>query len=231
MYNNLIVISDNLREFYTDKFPQKFIYQIPIIVDMKRFKNKRVLNSNSPKLITYIGFMGDNKDGIETLIDAVFLLKKSFSNFLLQLIGTASESELSLLQNKVKLLGLEEKVLFLGKKNADEIPHFLSDSNILVLARPNNNQAKAGFPTKLGEYLAAGKPVVITKTGEIPKYLQHKVSAYLTEPDNAFDFAEKLLDALTDQNAEKIGQEGLKVAENNFDYSIYSAQLLNLVQK
>jgi len=231
MYNNLIVISDNLREFYTDKFPQKFIYQIPIIVDMKRFKNKQVLNSNSPKLITYIGFMGDNKDGIETLIDAVFLLKKSFSNFLLQLIGTASESELSLLQNKVKLLGLEEKVLFLGKKNADEIPHFLSDSNILVLARPNNNQAKAGFPTKLGEYLAAGKPVVITKTGEIPKYLQHKVSAYLTEPDNAFDFAEKLLDALTDQNAEKIGQEGLKVAENNFDYSIYSAQLLNLVQK
>jgi glycosyltransferase involved in cell wall biosynthesis len=230
MYDNLIVISDNLREFYKDKFPQKFMYQIPIIVDMERFKNRPILNSSGPKLITYIGFMGDNKDGIENLIDAVFLLKKSFTNFLLQLIGTASENELSLLQNKVKLLGLEKNVLFLGKKNTDEIPNFLSHSNILVLARPNNNQAKAGFPTKLGEYLAAGKPVVITKTGEIPKYLQHKVSAYLAEPDDVCDFAEKLLDALTDQNAEGIGHEGLKVAANNFDYKIYSAQLFNLIQ-
>ena len=49
---------------------------------------------------------------------------------------------------------------------------------MLVLARPDNIQAKGGFPTKLGEYLATGNPVVVTKVGEIPNYLIDGVNAF-----------------------------------------------------
>ena len=101
----------------------------------------------------------------------------------------------------------------------------------MVLARPNNSQAKAGFPTKLGEYLASSKPVVITKTGEIPKYLVDKQSAYLAEPDDVGDFAARVIFALEDVNAEKIGATGYEVANRNFNYKLYGKELLEIVRK
>ncbi|MEO7835038.1 MAG: glycosyltransferase family 4 protein, partial [Ginsengibacter sp.] len=121
-------------------------------------------------------------------------------------------------------------ISFLGRKTAKEIPKILCDSDILVLARPDNNQAKAGFPTKLGEYLASGKPVVITDTGEVSRYLSNNISAYLARPDDVKDFAEKILFALSDQNASKIGRKGFEIAKENFNYQLYGNQILKIVR-
>jgi glycosyltransferase involved in cell wall biosynthesis len=134
------------------------------------------------------------------------------------------------LRNKVKILNLSNTISFLGKKNSEEIPAILLESDLLVLARPDNSQAKAGFPTKLGEYLASGKPVVITTTGEIPKYLRHNESAYLAIPGNIRDFAEKINYALSDKNSEVIGKKGYEIANNNFNYQLYGNIIFNILQ-
>lgn len=89
------------------------------------------------------------------------------------------------------------------------------------MARPNNRQAKGGFPTKLGEYLATSKPVVLTKVGEIPLFLTDGVNAYLSEPDNAESFAKKLDEALSNQKeARKVGLNGRHLADTVFNYRI-----------
>ena len=229
MYHNIIVISDNLNSFYSSRFPKDRIFQIPILVDMNRFKNLEQ-KVHSGKIITYIGYMGGNKDGLENLIAAMAFVKNKDSKTVLHLVGSAPEKDMIHLRNKVKTLGLCKTITFLGKKNAEEIPSILLNSDLLVLARPNNNQAKAGFPTKLGEYLACGKPVVITITGEIPKYLKDMESAYLSKPDDIHDFADKINYALSDKNAEKIGKEGFKIANNNFNYQLYGKRLFDLLQ-
>lgn len=229
MYNEIIVISDQLNSFYSSIFPKDKIIQIPILVDLDRFKNVE-LREHSGQIITYIGYMGGNKDGIENLIAAMALVKKKNEKTTLQLVGSAPEKDMIRLKNKVKKLGLYDTVIFLGKKNAEEIPSILLNSDFLVLARPNSSQAKAGFPTKLGEYLACSKPVIITMTGEIPKYLTDKESAYLSEPDDIADFADKLVYALSDENAEKIGREGYKIASNNFNYQLYGRKLFDFLQ-
>jgi glycosyltransferase involved in cell wall biosynthesis len=229
MYDQLIVISDFLKSFYSEIFP-KVIYQIPILVDMKRFGNADEKKYRKNSIITYVGSMGGNKDGLEDLIDAMAIVKEKDNKFQLLLIGSAPDKDLIGLKNKVDALGLTEMILFLGKKKIEEIPFFLENSDILVLARPDNNQAKAGFPTKLGEYLASAKPVVITRTGEIPKYLKHNFSAYLTNPDDVEDFANKVIYALSDKNSEAIGKRGYEVANNCFNYELYGKKILNIVK-
>jgi len=229
MYNNVIVISDQLNYFYSSILPKDRIIQIPILVDLDRFKNVE-LKEHPGKIITYVGYMGGNKDGLENLIDAMALVKKKNEKVTLQLVGSAPEKDMIRLKNKVKTLGLNDTITFLGKKNAEEVPSILLNSDFLVLARPNSSQAKAGFPTKLGEYLASGKPVIITITGEIPKYLTDKESAYLSKPDDIVDFADKLVYALSDENAEKIGREGYKIARNNFNYQLYGKKLFDFLQ-
>lgn len=229
MYHNIIVISDHLNSFYSSMFPKDRIFQIPILVDMNRFKNVET-KVHSGKIITYIGYMGGNKDGLENLISSMTFVTNKNKKTVLHLVGSAPEEDMIRLRNKVKTLGLCDTVIFLGKKNAEEIPSILLNSDLLVLARPDNKQAKAGFPTKLGEYLASAKPIVITITGEIPKYLKDKESAYLSKPDDIHDFADKINYALSDKNAEKIGKEGFKIANNNFNYQLYGKKLFELLQ-
>ena len=230
MYDNLIVISDVLNSFYSEIFPKNKIFQIPILVDMKRFSQKPERTNHERNLITYVGSMGGNKDGLENLIESMVIIKQKSNNTRLQLIGTAPDKDFIRLKNKVIELGLTETILFLGKKKFDEIPLILENSDILVLARPDDNQAKAGFPTKLGEYLASSKPVVITTTGEIPKYLKNNFSAYLAKPDDIEDFANQVIYALSDENSESIGKRGYEVADKNFNYQLYGKEILNIIQ-
>ncbi len=230
MYDRLIVISDYLNSFYSEIFPKNNIFQIPILVDMKRFSQKPKRKNPEKKLITYVGSMGGNKDGLENLIEAMAIIKEKTNNVVLQLIGTAPDKDFLRLKNKVIDLSLTDSIVFLGKKKVEEIPMLLGNSDILVLARPDNNQAKAGFPTKLGEYLASSKPVVITTTGEIPKYLKNNFSAYLAKPDDIQDFANQVIFALSDENSKNIGERGYEVANNYFNYEIYGKQVLKIIQ-
>jgi len=99
-----------------------------------------------------------------------------------------------------------------------EALRIMSKARCLVLARPDSQQARAGFPTKLGEYLALGRPVVVTKVGEMPRFLEDGRTAYLVEPGNVESFANKLREVFADkEKAEKIGLAGKGVAKSCFD--------------
>ena len=174
--------------------------------------------------------MGGNKDGLEDLIEAMAIIKEKDRSTQLQLAGSAPKNDLLRLKNKIKNLNLDDTIFLLGRKNPEEIPCLLSNSDLLVLARPGNKQAEAGFPTKLGEYLASAKPVVITITGQIPKYLKDNISAYLAKPDDIEDFAEKVIFALSDKNSESIAKKGYEVAKENFSYKLYGKEILGMIQ-
>lgn len=230
LYSGVIVISDFLYEYYSTFLSQRKIFQIPILVDIERFGHPLPIIPNKIKTITYIGSMGDNKDGLPDLIESMSFLKNKYSEFKLQLVGQAAKKEINYLKNKVAVLDLNENVQFLGRKELNEIPEILQRSDVLVLARPSNPQSKAGFPTKLGEYLATGKPVVITRTGEISRFLKDRESAYLVNPGNPQAFSDKILEALSDPQNEKVGRNGFSVAYNNFNYKLYGKKLIEIIK-
>jgi len=93
------------------------------------------------------------------------------------------------------------------------VPGVLAGADVLVLPRSLGEFSQAGFPNKLGEYLASGRPVVVTKVGDIPNYLVDGQSAFLVDPDDCDAFARALVSALTDPaQAEVIGARGQAVA-------------------
>jgi glycosyltransferase involved in cell wall biosynthesis len=224
MYNGIIVISDYLNNYFSAIYPKNKIFQIPILVDINRF-NEIPKTRNNEKIITYIGYMGVNKDGLNNLIEAISIVKREFQPFKVQLVGYGPQKDVDEIKRNITDLQLNDVVVFLGTKPASEIPEILLNSDLLVLARPNSSQAKAGFPTKLGEYLASKKPVVITRTGEIAKYLVDNENAYVVEPDNNESFAKKIIYALQDPKANSIGLNGFLVADANFNYKAYKKKL------
>ena len=138
--------------------------------------------------------------------------------------GGLSEEKDGVETLKVACRGFNLKILN-GMAHEDVI-RIMSRARCLVLARPDSLQARAGFPTKLGEYLALGRPVVVTTVGEIPRYLKDGESAYLVAPGDVNLLTEKISEVFADPiRAERIGRTGKEVALQNFDYKVHVEKL------
>jgi glycosyltransferase involved in cell wall biosynthesis len=48
------------------------------------------------------------------------------------------------------------------------------------------------FPTKMGQYVAAGRPIVTAGVGEVPSYLKHGETALFYQPGSVENMAEQI---------------------------------------
>ncbi len=229
--SGLFVISNPLREYYENLGidPSK-IHVLNMTVDVERFKNIKKAACRE-KYIAYCGNVSNNKDGVDILIKSFALVCKKRPDIKLYIIGkTPSQTEASDNFRLIKSLGIEERIVFTGVVSSEQMPQLLKDAMVLALARPDNLQAKYGFPTKLGEYLLTENPVVVTSVGDIPLFLKDGVSALLSEPSNVEMFAEKLLWALDNPGeASAVGKAGAAVAAEFFNSDIETKKLLSVI--
>lgn len=228
----VIVISQNLKDYFIHNgvSPEK-IHVVNMIVDTSRFE--KVKREPTEKYIAYCGTASNNKDGVDELIRAFAILTNNHPDYKLYIIGeTPSKDQRFSNLELVKSLGIENKVVFTGIVNRNEIPQLLKNAEILALDRPDNLQAKYGFPTKLGEYLLTGNPVVVTRVGDIPLFLKDGESAFIAEPQNAQCFANKLSLAIEHPNkAKTVGENGEKVAKQSFNYLTETKKIVELLKK
>jgi len=226
--DGLFVITNALKDYYEKFIDINKIVHIPMTVEPERFQVNKT-PSLYGNYIAYCGTMYTDKDGLPILVKAFDIFALDCENVNLVLIGDNSRvNELNDLLRVVKESKNRDRIIFTGRLDRDDIPQLLINASVLALARPDNEQAKGGFPTKLGEYLATGNPVIVTKVGEIPFYLGHKKNAYLAEPNNPKDFAEKLKNIFNDyEKAKYIGFQGKKLALSVFNYKTQTTNLLN----
>lgn len=213
--SGLLVQTNTLKEYFTN-YGIKNIQVFNILIDPERFQNLERTTDN--KFISYCGSVGVYKDGVNDLIEAFAIVHQKHSNIKLRIIGPffSPQDETTLLE-KVSALNIKDDVVFTGKVHPKDMPSLLFNSSILALARPNNKQAQYGFPSKLGEYLFTGNPVVVTRVGEIDHFLEDKKNCVFAMPDNPKDFAEKLIWVLDHpKEGEAIGKAGSGIAENCF---------------
>lgn len=184
LIDGLFVMTDELIRFYSSHTKKKCVIQkLPMTVDFSRFDfdTKRI---DETPYIFYAGSFSQDKDGVQSLIKAFRTVVKEIQEWELWLAGGKRQSnEMKGIITLINSLGLSTKVKLLGNLDRNEIPFYLKNSKLLVLPRPDSIQARGGFPTKLGEYLASGIPVIATNVGEIPQYLSEK-EVFLISPIN-----------------------------------------------
>lgn len=228
--DGLFVISNALKEYFSSiGTPAEKIAVINMTVDASRFEG--LVSNPKERYIAYCGKATNNKDGVDQLIKAFAITAKTHSDVKLYIIGTPPKrSDESGNLELVESLGIASQVVFTGLVPATEIPQVLKDAEILALDRPDNVQAKYGFPTKLGEYLLTGNPVVITRVGDIPMFLKDGETALLAEPNSPEQFAEKMNWALDNrEDALKIGARGKELALNSFDSVIETKKIIKIM--
>lgn len=208
----------------------KFVH-IPMTVDLSRFQNVDAGKSYQKPYIAFTGTFNNAKDGVDILIQAFAKIAQKYPDYHLYLAGFW-HYDVPMQEDLIEKFGLKDRITYLGVLNKDQIPEFVCNSSILVLSRPDSHQAQGGFPTKLGEYLATGKPVCVTKVGEIPNYLEDNKSAFMADPGDVNSFIDAMDRALSKPEESKaVGQSGKKVAETQFNLEIQSLSLYEFLSR
>ena len=233
-FDGVMVISNYLQNYLCSilRSDTKFI-KIPIFVDFDSFDKSVETTSSTLRYITYCGFLNEAKDGVLTLMKAFKEIYKDFPDVVLRLVGDSYiGTSIPEFREFAEKLGIMDRVEFTGMVVREKIPHYLNQSTILALARPSSLQAQAGFPSKVGEYLASGIPAVITRTGELPEYLEDGVNVFFSDPDSYQEFSERLGYVLDHPDeALMVGTAGKTVARENFDYKVSMQKFLNFINQ
>lgn len=229
--DGLFVISEPLRDYFISQgIASDKVHIINMIVDPTRFSELKA-NPAKERYIAYCGTASNNKDGVDELIKAFAVVASNISDVKLYIIGkTPSRNDEASNLQLIESLGLSNRVIFTGVVPAKDMPQLLKNAEVLALDRPDSLQAQCGFPTKLGEYLLTERPVVVTKVGDIPKFLKDGETALLAEQRNTESFSSKLVWALTHpKEASLIGQRGARVALKDFNNQTETQKLINIM--
>ena len=232
--NGIFVISNNLKYYFikhgvaSDK-----VHVINMIVETSRFEGLK----RNPTVVPNIAYCGninkDSKDGVGDLIKSFVLYHRIFPDRKLYIIGPiVSREQKEEYDDYLKSCNIFDFVVFTGSVSPFEIPQYLVDAEMLVLARPDNLQAKYGFPTKLGEYLLSGRPVVVTNVGNICDFLIDGQSAYIAKPGDINDISSKMIEISKNEFlATRVGGKGKISALTFFDCMRETVKLLSIMFK
>lgn len=226
----IIVISSYLEEqsrlLTQGKVP---IHYMSISVDMDLFPEK-AMKDKPIKTIFYAGSFG-KKDGVPMLIDAFDRLAEKYQEIRLELAGRGDEEAMKEFYARVESSPYKDKINYKGYLNDEAYNALLNEADILCMTRVDLAFAHAGFPFKLGEFLATGKPVIASKVSDVERFLVDKQNAMLIQAGSSEEIDRAAEFLLANPSAARIvGERGREIASLYFNNRKQGEDLLTFIR-
>jgi len=178
------------------------------------------INPNS-KIFVYLGklYHKDHKLLVESF---ALLLKK-----------TGKDVELFIVGNNTPLaFDLPPEIHYTGWVSKEEYKHYLSASDICLLPLSLTKANKARWPSKITDYLAAGKPVIATSAGDVEEIFGRKNIGILIRNSSIESFMKAMLDILRDEQKWNFyGKNSKEYARENLDWNILVSKTVQFFQR
>jgi glycosyltransferase involved in cell wall biosynthesis len=223
----VVVISSKL-----ERGSRGCVLRIPALVDCARFESGHAgwlperMGRKEGSWIVYSGTLSAHA-GFRFLIEAMPFVLQRVPDANLVLAGYAGELPESP-QTIIQKQGLQHAVHYLGMLDSAEVVNLLAGADVLVMPKDSTSMNEFGFPSKLAEYLASGRPVVSTRVSDIPEYLSHGKNACLCPPGDAKALAQAIVDLLAAglETRAAIGSAGMRLARTCFDVNVNCSRIL-----
>jgi len=168
-FDGIFFISPMMAQMYASKFriPQNKIGIWPVAVDSAFFakqpkskieKLRRELDSNE-LLVIYHGYLSEARN-LMTTAQAFELLKSESIKAKLILLGEGPIKEK--LVKYISAHRLNDCVQLLGPVDYLTVPQYIAACDVGIIPLPDHEWFRYQCPTKLLEYLAMGKPVIVS---------------------------------------------------------------------
>lgn len=233
--NGIISISQKIKDHYIESgITNDKLIIIPNIIDLKFFDSISEHVEAEKKNIFRIGYIGAAPilNGVDDLIKAFKIIHEKHDDTELLIVGDVAggDSQLPILKNIAEDYGVNKNCIFTGRVDGNKVPAYLASCDILVMARKDTHFAQSGFPTKLGEYFAAKKPVVMTNVGDITQYFTDKKELMIANADSPSSVADKIIYLHEHkEESQHIAENGFQWAKENLEYINTSERILKFM--
>lgn len=149
---------------------------------------------------------------VETIIEAANILRDS-SRFIFHIVGSGSS-----LEGCEKLAAKYEltNVVFHGRKPLEEMPAYYANADAMLATFSNDPILAYTLPRKVTTYLAAGKPVIGTLSGEARRVIEEARCGYCCDPEDAEGLAEACLKFDSADSPERLGNNARKYFDAHY---------------
>jgi len=220
--DRIVVVSpafkDHLMRYWNVPAAKISIVENGVETDLFRFdpaamEVRKQMKLEDRFLICYIGTMG-NAHGLETLIAAAEELNTSLPNAVFLLIGEGAEKER--IAELAAARGLPN-IQFLGQQPRQRIPAYVSAADLCLVMLKKTELFKTVIPTKLLEYMACERPVIVAVDGQARRIVEEACAGVFVEPENSKALVKAILDL--EENPERrrqMGASGRQYIVNKF---------------
>jgi len=224
-----IVVSAFLRDRVTPRLADGApCLQTPIFADPEPWANVVPASRGKRYLVFCADLTGYREDALLVIRALVGLGPRELE---VLFVGSASpEARERILESSNRLPRGMSLKLMTDYLPEGELRCLYAGASALVAPLPDNDRSRARFPSKIGDYLLSGTPVVSHRVGEVAAFLKDGESAYLAAPNDEADFARCLARALDAPDARDVGARGRAVALAQFDYKTIGPRVVDFLR-
>lgn len=188
------------------------------------------------RMLLFVGRIEPLK-GVDTLIRAIAHMRKTGVQtqhpHYLAIIGgdpNANQSdmntEMGRLRGLCRELGLEDMVVFLGKRAQSSLPYYYSAADVLVM--PSHYES---FGMVALEAMACGTPVVASQVGGLAFLIQDGVTGFVVPGGDHIALSERLTQLISSPDLRQ--QLGAQAAEyaRNYSWENITSRMINLYRE
>src|ERR1700686_4353198 len=155
-----------------------------------------------------------NAHGLETLIAAAEELQSALPSAMVLLIGEGAEKER--IVELAAARGLTN-IRFLGQQPRERIPAYVSAADLCLVMLKKSELFKTVIPTKLLEYMACERPVILAVDGQARSIVEAAGAGVFVEPENSQDLVQAILGLAEDPaKRRQMGASGRQYIVNKF---------------
>lgn len=212
--DGLVVINHYLEELYKSHYLANILvaHDGVSLDEYEEIDNYKFLPYKEEYIILYTGSLFSWK-GVYTLVNSIKYLPKNFK--LVSIGGT--ENYLSNFKSYVEKTSESDRIKIISHLPKRYLLEYIQKADVLVL--PNSSKDKMSLftsPLKLFEYMASKRPIIASNLPSIKEVLSNK-NAFLFEPDNPKDLAQKVQKAVSSNCKEVVRQAYEDVKKYTWD--------------
>lgn len=189
--------------------------------DVRRFSDLPAPSPTGPPRILCVANLHPRKR-VGDLIEALPAVRRLVVDAELRLVGAGTDEARQALVDRAQRAGVADIVSFAGHV-ADVTPEV---AEARVMALPSSCE---GVPTVLLEAMAAGRPVVATRTGHVESIVTDGVEGRLVDVGDVSALADRLAEILTDDSLARRMGEAARLRASRHDVVATAGRLLDVM--
>lgn len=189
-------------------------------------EESELLNDKSSITLLYLGILNPSR-GLDVVIEGINELKNRGVICHLKIAGTGKAK--SEYEEKVRKLGLDEEVTFLGWVDRKTIDSLFNDIDVGVVPHHVCSHWNTTIPNKLFDYMAAGIPVLSTDVRPMSRILERCGGGLIYKDYDVSSFADCVVKLMDRDVRIEMGKRGMQSIESTYNWSFDGQRLLNSI--